>query len=174
MDSSSIREAGVEDVPDIVDMVRAGSAEGVFRFRDLSLEEQREDFRKFAFENRPTGQQILVCLVGSTIMGYVDYRVRFGLGQVRGIYVKPSHRRRGIGRKLMERSLDDFRQAGCHKARLSVLADNHGAISFYKRFGFMQEAYLRKDAEKKDTVIMSKFLLQATKPKKRSQRVDAV
>jgi ribosomal protein S18 acetylase RimI-like enzyme len=158
MGSSSIREARVEDIPVIVDMVRAGSAEGVFRSRNFSLKEQIEDFRKHAFENRPAGQQILIYRVGSTILGYVDYRVRWGLGQVLGIYVKPSHRRRGIGKKLMGRTLDDFKKEGCHKARLSVLANNQGAINFYKHFGFVQEGYLRQDAEKKDTIIMSKFL----------------
>ncbi len=151
---------GISPSARIVDMIRAGSAEGVFRSRNLSLGKQREDFGRFAFENRPVGYQMLVYQIEGTTVGYVDYQVRRGLGRVLGIYVKPSHRRMGIGMRLMKKALDDFQGKGCHKARLSVLAVNHGAINFYKHLGFVQEGFLRKDEEKKDTVIMSKFLPQ--------------
>jgi len=158
MDHDSIREARIEDIPMIVEMIRAGSSEGVFHSRNLSLEEQREGFRKYVFENRPVGYQILVYQIGSTTVGYVDYRVRRGVGHILGIYVKRSYRRRGIGKRLIGRALDDFKKGGCHKTRLEVFAYNHGAMNFYKHFNFVQEGFLHEDEEKKDTVIMSKFL----------------
>ena len=131
----------------------AARAEGVFHSCNLSLEEQRKEFRKYAFENRPVGYQILVYQIGSTAVGYVDYQVKRGVGHILGIYVKQSYRRTGMGK-----ALDDFKKRGCHKTRLQVLAHNHGAINCYKHLNFVQEGFLRKDEEKKDTVITSKFL----------------
>lgn len=157
MDSSSIREAGVEDVPDIVDMIRAGSGEGMFHSQDSSLEEQRKSFRKYAFEERSEGYRVLVCQVGSTIVGYIDYRVRMGVGHILGIYVKQGYRRKGFGKQLMEKAFFEFREKGCHKTRIKVFANNKVATKFYRHLGFGQEGFLCKDEEKKDTMILSKF-----------------
>lgn len=157
----SVRVASSEDVSAIVTLVRAGSEEGVFYFNpshSFSVEEQIESFRDFAFENRPKGYQILVFEAEDTIIGYVDSEVNRGVGLILGIYVNQNHRRKGVGKKLIESMLKDCRRQGCHKARLEVLANNHKAIGFYKHLGFIQEGYLRKDQENKDTVIMSKFL----------------
>ena len=158
MDNDVIREARVEDVPAIVDMIRAGSNEGVFHSQAFSLEEQKEAFKKNAFEERPEGYQVLVSQVGSRIVGYIDYRVRRGVGHVLGIYVKQAYRKQGVGKGLVRKVLNDFKRKGCHKTRLEVFAQNCGAIQFYKYFGFAQEGFLHKDEEKKDEIIMSKFL----------------
>ena len=157
----SVRVASIEDVPSIVTMVRAGSKEGVFHHNpshSFSVEEQRESLRNFAFENRLKGYQVLVFETKDTVVGYVDSEVRRGVGHILGIYVNQNHRRKGVGKKLIENMLKDCRRQGCHKARLEVFANNHKAIGFYKHLGVIQEGYLRKDQEKKDTVIMSKFL----------------
>lgn len=158
MTSNSIRGAKVEDVTTIVDMIRAGSDERVFHSRDISVEESRKAFKKYAFEDRHRGYQILVSQVGSKIAGYVDYEVRRGVGHVLGIYIKQECRRKGIGRQLLEKVLDNFHEEGCHKTRLEVFAHNTGAIKFYKHLGFAQEGFLHKDEDKKDTIILSRFL----------------
>lgn len=164
MGGNSVREGHIEDVPFIVDMVRAGSEEGVFHThpsRSLSIDEQREGFRKFAFKNRLEGYQLLIFEVDSAIVGYVDSQVRRGVGHILGIYVRQNYRAKGIGKRLMERVLNSFRKKGCHKARLEVFAHNHRAIKFYRRLDFVQEGFLREDEERKDTIIMSKFLAYA-------------
>lgn len=58
----------------------------------------------------------------------------------------------------MKEVLEDFKRLGCHKARLEVFANNVGAISLCKHLGFNQEGFLHKDEEKKDIMIMSRFL----------------
>jgi len=164
MGGSLVREGQIEDVPFIVDMVRTGSEEGVFHAhpsRSLSVEEQRERFREFAFKNRSEGYQLLVFEVDSAIVGYIDSQVKRGVGYILGIYVRENYRAKGIGKKLMERALDSFRKKRCHKARLEVFAHNHRAVKFYKHLDFVQEGFLREDEEKKDAIIMSKFLVYA-------------
>ncbi|MEM3616317.1 MAG: GNAT family N-acetyltransferase [Candidatus Bathyarchaeia archaeon] len=149
-----IREARIEDVPFIVDMIRSAADEGVFHPIVLSVEE----FKNFAFENPPEGYLLLVYQIGDEIAGYADSRARRGVGHILGIYVKPRYRRKGVGKRLIGETLDSFRKRGCHKARLEVFADNHNAIEFYARLNFVQEGFLRQDEGKKDIIIMSKFL----------------
>jgi len=56
--------------------------------------------------------------------------------------VAQAHHRRGVGRKLMERVLDDARRAGVRKVQLlshKRHADD-GAHDFYRALGFIAEA----------------------------------
>ncbi len=151
-----IREASPEDAPFIVDMIRAGANEGVYHTNGCSL--SVEEFQKYALESPAKGYLLMVCQLESGIVGYVDSRVRRGVGHILGLYVKPTHRKKGIGKKLMEKTLESFRKRKCHKARLEVFADNHEAIDFYTRFNFVREGLLHKDEEKRDVIIASRFL----------------
>jgi ribosomal protein S18 acetylase RimI-like enzyme len=153
-----IRDAKVEDLTTIVDMMRAGSDEGIFHSQAVPLEELRKAFRKYAFEEKHRGYKALVCQVENTIAGYIDYEVKRGVGHILGIYVRQEYRRKNIGRQLMEKALDDFHRQGCHKTRLEVFAHNTGALEFYRCLGFTQEGFLHEDEEKEDAIILSKFL----------------
>jgi len=108
-----IRNARIEDVLAIVGMIRSGCDEGVFYSRSDSLEEQEEAFRKYAFENRTKGYEILIHQTGNRIQGYVDYQVKRGVGHFLGIYVKADYQRKGIGKRLMKKALEDFKRLGC-------------------------------------------------------------
>lgn len=152
-----IREARTEDALTIVGMIKTGSDEGVFHSRCDSLEEQVEGFRRYAFESRPKGYNVLVHQTENRIEGYLDYRVNRGVGCIWGIYVKPNCRRKGVGRNLMKKAFEDFNRIGCHKARLEVFARNVGAISFHEHLGFKQEGFLHRDEDQKDIIIMSRF-----------------
>jgi ribosomal protein S18 acetylase RimI-like enzyme len=153
----SIRVAHIEDVPFVVDTIRSAADEGVFHSITLTVEEHIRQFRKFAFENSPEGYLLLICQIKDEIVGYIDSRVRRGVGYILGIYVKPCYRKKGIGKKLVDKTLHSFKKRGCHKARLEVFADNKEAIEFYTRLNFVKECFLRQDEGKKDIIIMSKF-----------------
>ncbi len=150
-----IRLATSEDASSIVDMIRMGIDERAFHNREVSV----EGFLDWAFTNRQAGYDLFLCQIGNEVVGYIDYQVgRRGVGQITGIYVKPEHRRKGIGEILIEKAIDQFLLGDCHKARLKVFAYNQGAISFYSRCNFVQEGHLRKDEGKRDALIMSRFL----------------
>lgn len=58
------------------------------------------------------------------------------------VLVAASHRRRGVGRLMVERALDDARAASCYKVQLlshKRHADD-GAHDFYRSLGFEPEA----------------------------------
>lgn len=54
------------------------------------------------------------------------------------ICVAEGHRRDGIGTALLKAVVRDARREGHASVTLHVWADNHGAVAFYRRFGFRQ------------------------------------
>ena len=56
-----------------------------------------------------------------------------------GLMVAASHRRRGIGRALLEAAAQWARTSGVRKLELHVLPHNAAAIALYEDFGFRRE-----------------------------------
>ena len=62
-----------------------------------------------------------------------------------GMYVRPEHRRTGVGRQLVAAVLDRLRELpGLEIVQLGVTAGNEPAVALYEAFGF--EAYGREPA----------------------------
>ncbi len=59
-----------------------------------------------------------------------------GVGHTTQVCVMPGHQHRGIGRLLMERSIEALRQRGYQALSLTVTASNRGAVELYERLGF--------------------------------------
>ena len=67
-----------------------------------------------------------------------------------GLMVAESHRRRGVGRALLEQAVDWARGVGVRKLELHVFPHNEPAIRLYENFGFehvgrRKAHYLRPD-----------------------------
>ncbi|HUQ24000.1 MAG TPA: GNAT family N-acetyltransferase [Gaiellaceae bacterium] len=76
-----------------------------------------------------------------------------------GLMVAASHRRRGIGRALLEQAVAWALDAGVRKLELHVFPWNEPAIRLYEQFGFEREG-LRKDhyrrgGEYVDAILMA-------------------
>jgi len=80
----------------------------------------------------------LVAEIGNEVVGYVSAVVRReGVGHVISICVDPQHRRKGIGRRLMqevEKALIEL--FGVKSIRLEVRVSNTAAINLYKSLGY--------------------------------------
>ena len=61
-----------------------------------------------------------------------------------GMMVAASHRRRGIGRQLLDASVAWARAAGVEKLELHVFPWNEPAIRLYEDFGFEREGLRRR------------------------------
>lgn len=58
------------------------------------------------------------------------------LGFIEDIVVAQSHRRRGIGRGLMDLAEAHYRDRGCPGMQLTVRADNEAALTLYESLGY--------------------------------------
>lgn len=76
-----------------------------------------------------------------------------------GLMVASSHRRRGIGRALLEEAVDWSRRQGITKLELHVFPWNEPAIALYESFGFEREGYRKRHyargGEHVDAILMA-------------------
>jgi ribosomal protein S18 acetylase RimI-like enzyme len=82
-------------------------------------------------------------IVGTAMSGFDGHR-----GWVYYVAVHPSHRRRGIGHKLMDRVERCLAERGCPKLNLQIRGSDTEAKAFYERLGYRVE----------DRVSMGKLL----------------
>lgn len=78
-----------------------------------------------------------------------------------GMWILPSHRRRGGGRMLMEAALA-ARPEDVHKIELEVFPENEPAIALYRQMGFEEEGlrrdhYRREDGSLRSALIMARL-----------------
>jgi len=60
-----------------------------------------------------------------------------------GLMVAVEHRRRGIGRALLQRAVEWAAEARVRKLELHVFPHNEPAIALYESFGFVREGFRR-------------------------------
>ena len=84
-------------------------------------------------------------IIGTAMAGFDGHR-----GWVYYVAVRKKHRRRGIGKALMQRVEKGLIDIGCSKLNLQVRASNNEVVEFYKRLGYNVE----------DRVSMGKLLTQ--------------
>jgi ribosomal protein S18 acetylase RimI-like enzyme len=73
-------------------------------------------------------------IAGAVMGGYDGHR-----GWVNYLAVDESHRRSGLGRRLMDEVEARLRRLGCPKLNLQVRNDNAAALGFYERLGFKRD-----------------------------------
>ncbi len=74
-------------------------------------------------------------LVGSVMVGYEGHR-----GWLNYLAVLPNHRRRGYGRKLVERAIAELKRLGCLKLNVQIRESNASAVAFYEHLGFRNDS----------------------------------
>lgn len=74
----------------------------------------------------------------------LDVDVRRKTATLITLDVLEAHRRKGYASALFSRSEEILRGYGVGRYELQVDVNNHGALAFYRRNGFLQERLLRK------------------------------
>ena len=76
--------------------------------------------------------------------------------------VAATHRRRGIGRALLDAAVEWARESGVQKLELHVFPHNEPAIQLYESYGFEREGYrrahYRRAGEYVDAIVMALVL----------------
>jgi RimJ/RimL family protein N-acetyltransferase len=75
-----------------------------------------------------------------------------------GLMVAVNHRRRGIGRALLDQAVEWARDAGVRKLELHVFPWNEPAIKLYEQFGFEREGF-RKDHYRRGSEFVDAILM---------------
>jgi GrpB-like predicted nucleotidyltransferase (UPF0157 family)/ribosomal protein S18 acetylase RimI-like enzyme len=75
-------------------------------------------------------------------------------GEIGALYVDPGSWRRGVGTALLTSVLQGLGERGCRDAILWVLPENHGALAFYDRFGFVVENGVRRVEERSSRPVI--------------------
>ncbi|MBI4172622.1 MAG: GNAT family N-acetyltransferase [Actinobacteria bacterium] len=79
-----------------------------------------------------------------------------------GVMVAAAHRRRGVGRALLEAADGWARGAGISKLELHVFPHNEAAITLYEACGYVREGYrtahYRRDGGYVDAILMARHL----------------
>lgn len=81
------------------------------------------------------------------LIGFVAGRIRtmppyFGggaAGFISEVFLLDTYRGSGIGRRMIEESLNWFRQQGVARVELQVVSGNQAAIDFYRKLGWYDE-----------------------------------
>jgi ribosomal-protein-alanine N-acetyltransferase len=100
--------------------------------------EKKETFPKEYFlelsKRWPEG--FLVARIDRETVGYAIGEKNKDSGLIISIAVKKEWRRKGIGRKLIEKLLENFKKEGMKIVFLHVREENKEAINFYRALGF--------------------------------------
>jgi RimJ/RimL family protein N-acetyltransferase len=70
-----------------------------------------------------------------------------------GLMVAASHRRQGVGTRLLERAVEWARESGIRKLELHVFPWNDPALGLYESFGFVREGYRKRHYERGDQLV---------------------
>ncbi len=67
--------------------------------------------------------------------------VRFlapGVGELKRMWLRPTCQGRGLGRRLMDASLEEARRLGCRSLRLDTESKLEAAVHLYRAYGFVE------------------------------------
>ena len=123
------------------------------------------EVRRFVLGNLRNGVSQFVAVDDGRVVGWCDVvpktRAALRHSGVLGMGVAATHRSRGIGKALLQATIERAAQGGISRIELLVRIDNEHAIALYRRFGFELEGrlrhYLLVDGTSHDVLAMARL-----------------
>jgi GNAT superfamily N-acetyltransferase len=133
----TLRPAAVDDVEQLFAMLHASACEQGFP-DDLAV--TVDDLRKDGFGPDPHFQAVIAEWNGVSagmalyFFTYSTWVSRLGL-YLEDLYINPDHRRKGVGRALLQHLAQIAREHRCRRFQWVVHRGNSNAIALYESFG---------------------------------------
>ena len=87
----------------------------------------------------PRGSLLLVQDPAGEVVGTAAVRVLApGVGELKRMWLRPACQGLGLGRRLMDASLDEARGLGCRTLRLDSESKLEAAVHLYRAYGFTE------------------------------------
>jgi len=145
------------------DFIEAGLGWKYDAPRVLRAIRDRETLVVVACESAKSAGDSRGAIAGFAVIEFGDERAHLVL-----LAVRPSHRRLGIGRRLLEWLLESARTAGIASVHLELRAVNEGARRFYRAMGFFETVlvpgYYRGAEGRKEGALRMLRVLRAPGP----------
>jgi GNAT superfamily N-acetyltransferase len=130
-----ISPADASDVPAILALIRELAA-----YESEAVTTTEEDLLRDGFGQQPLFHVLLARAAGEPV-GFAFYAFTYSTYRgapvlfLEDLYVRPDHRRQGIGLALMKALASEAMQRGCSRFAWEVLDWNERAIAFYTSLG---------------------------------------
>lgn len=104
---------------------------------------------KEEFMELVTKEEVLVAVKEEKVVGLLSYIFRIISGKIvvdrkvmfiESLVVDEKYRSRGIGRELLNRAKEIYKEKGCDSLELQVNAKNVKAWEMYKKYGFREKS----------------------------------
>jgi len=136
-DNFAIRVAIVDDVPIILELIRALAT---YERAPNEVTATEQGLVEVLFGEKPAAE-VLLAFENETAVGFAVFFHNFStwLGRpglyLEDLFVKPEHRGKGYGRALLIHLAKIARERGCGRMEWAVLDWNEPAIEFYRKLG---------------------------------------
>lgn len=89
-------------------------------------------------EYGPPAGALVLARDGTTPVGCGAVRqFQASIGEIKRVFVRPSHRGRSLGRRITEEALNEARKLGYHRVFLDTMPTMTAAIALYRKMGFV-------------------------------------
>ena len=136
-DNFTIRAATVDDVPVILELIRALAT---YERAPNDVTATEKGLTEVLFDEKPSAE-VLLAFENETAVGFAVFFHNFStwLGRpglyLEDLFVRPEHRGKGYGRALLIYLAKIARERGCGRMEWAVLDWNEPAIEFYRKLG---------------------------------------
>jgi len=135
-DAFKITQAAADDIPAIRELFLEYAQSLGF---DLCFQDFDEELATLPGKYAEPNGCLLIVKRGNEDCGCVALRkIEDGVCEMKRLYVKPDFRKHGLGKKLVERIIDEAKHRGYKLMRLDTLATMQSAIKLYKAYGFYE------------------------------------
>ncbi len=110
------------------------------------------------------GYQCRICELDGRAVGHAVLSIAAGEAHLLNLCIDPDHQRRGLGRRALERVIEEASTAGAETLFLEVRVSNRPAVRLYLSMGFNEIGlragyYPAEDGRREDAFVFARALL---------------